>query len=207
MRDSCKRMHDQSGSIIVVALLVLLLMSIIGLSATSTSVTESFIVRNEALTRQNLGLVEAAAIEVANKVIVEITDAEAGERLSPASTTKDPFIVSWAEWSAGGTGSKRNAWYHPNTRDHVLDGDQTAIPPQFPQYIVPELLNDITLLNTRGEAGGSLRVAMVGWEPAKSGLWSLKVTSKPRRAARIMAEYVSPDYGVARLEMGIERQF
>lgn len=54
---------NQRGSTIVIALLVLVLLSLGGVTATKRAITESFTVRNTAIHKQNLSLAEAAARE------------------------------------------------------------------------------------------------------------------------------------------------
>ena len=54
---------NQQGSTIVIALLILVLLTLGGVTATKRSITESFTVRNTAIHKQNLSLAEAATKE------------------------------------------------------------------------------------------------------------------------------------------------
>lgn len=200
MRSRLEIIADSNGSIIVVALLVLLLMSIVGLSATSTSVSESFIIRNAGIYRQNLNLVEAAAFEVTQDAVLVLTDPE---RLSVDHPSRVDYVIAVAEWTAGSP-SKNDDWYDPASLGRVLDGDGTA----FPQYRVPTFLDDVTMIDdVRAEGNDPLRVALVGWAPSRRGSIKQFASQAVRLEGRVMAEYASADYGVTRLEVGIEREF
>jgi hypothetical protein len=90
----------------------------------------------------------------------------------------------------------------------------------FPQWIAPaqwvpptgtpdsNCASDLTLIyNIRGEttASAPMRVALVGWDAAPGS--SLKATKPTLKTATVRAEYVSPNYGRMRLEVGIRREF
>lgn len=198
MKSEHNIIKNADGSVIVVALLVLLLMSIIGLSATSTSVSESFIIRNAGIYRQNLNLAEAAVLEVTQHALFQVTDPSA--QLAVDSPIRADYMVSVAEWNASG---KNDDWYDTTSFGRVLDGAANV----FPQYRVPTFINDTTLITgVRTETGNPLRVALVGWAPA-GGSIKLFASQSIRLQGRVMAEYASEDYGVTRLEMGIEREF
>ena len=62
---------NQNGSVIVIALLVLVAMTLGGVTATQRSITESFTVRNAAIHKQNLQLAEMAAMEGAGRIMME----------------------------------------------------------------------------------------------------------------------------------------
>ncbi len=199
MKSEHNIIKNADGSVIVVALLVLLLMSIIGLSATGTSVNESFIIRNVGIYRQNLNLVEAAVLEVTQDALFLVSDPAA--ELAVDSPIRADYMVSETTWNASG---KNDDWYDTASLGRVLDG----APNVFPQYRVPRFINDTTLINgVRAEAGDPLRVALVGWLPAAGGSIKLYASQSIRLEGRVMAEYASEDYGVTRLEMGIEREF
>lgn len=55
--------NNQDGSIILIAMMMLVIMTVIGLMSSDTVVTENFIIRNESIYRQNMNMVEAAMIE------------------------------------------------------------------------------------------------------------------------------------------------
>ncbi len=64
----CAENHE-GGSIILVVLLILTLLTVAGISATYMSTTESFIVRNATIHKQNLQMAEAAAYVGARRIL------------------------------------------------------------------------------------------------------------------------------------------
>ena len=72
-KDQCigNPVSNQNGSVIVIALLVLVAMTLGGVTATQRSVTESFTVRNAAIHKQNLQLAEMAAMEGAGQLMMQ----------------------------------------------------------------------------------------------------------------------------------------
>jgi hypothetical protein len=216
-----KPMENQDGSVILIALILLLSMSIIGFSASQTSITESYILRNMAIHAQNISLLESAALSVAERAIIDIPD-PAEPFLSQTSPIRESYIISEADWNdpvLNGGVSLNDVWYNAGSggAGRVLSSaDGTT----FPQWIAPahwippggtpdsNCANNLTLIyNTRGEASASapMRVALVGWVPAPGG--SLKGTKSTPKLATVVAEYVSPDNGMMRLEVGIRREF
>ncbi|MBW2066495.1 MAG: hypothetical protein JRJ03_16420 [Deltaproteobacteria bacterium] len=103
----------QEGSVLIVALLILVLLTLIGISVTRTTEVEINIAGNEKLYKENLYLAEAGAMECAQRM------QEAAE-LSPAiqswlkglGTVSDTDIRSDAYWTANGQVSSMD----PNTR-------------------------------------------------------------------------------------------
>lgn len=65
MHKTISILKNEEGSVIVIALLILVLLTIIGISGTNTTVTELGIVRNEAIYKQNFFRAEAAAVNAA----------------------------------------------------------------------------------------------------------------------------------------------
>lgn len=191
----CFLIDNREGSIIVIALMLLAIMTIIGISATDTAVTESFIIRNMAIRKQNISLVETAAVE-ALQDLIQTTDTD-NLRENLPSPPRFSWINPDDSWAAAGNDTD---WYDEMYAGRVLDADAN--------WMVPNsVLNDnLSLINTRGEKGNNpLRVALVGWDAAPGS--SLKYTGATRKKGRILAEYVSPDNGLVRLEVGIERKF
>ncbi len=72
-KDQCigNPVSNQKGSVLVIALLILVAMTLGGITATKRSVTESFSVRNAAIHKQNLQLAEMAAMEGAGRIMME----------------------------------------------------------------------------------------------------------------------------------------
>ncbi|MBF0379272.1 MAG: pilus assembly PilX N-terminal domain-containing protein [Desulfamplus sp.] len=62
------RFNNQKGSTIVISLMILVVLTLIGISATNTSVIELKIAGNEKVYRQNFNLAEAAAMEAVQKL-------------------------------------------------------------------------------------------------------------------------------------------
>jgi type II secretory pathway pseudopilin PulG len=203
MRISQNPLNNQNGSVILVAIMLLALMTIIAISASSTAITESFIIRNVAIHKQNVSLVEAAALQLAQDALLNIRE-PANENLAESSPVREPYIITDTEWETSG---KKDDWYDFGTTNigRVLD-DPDDDPTTFPQYIEPELTTDMTLIeDVRGDTGAPLRIALVGWESAPGS--SLRSTMPTRKRARVMAEYMSEDFGMTRLELGIEREY
>ena len=65
MQKAISILKNEEGTVIVVALLILVLLTIIGISGTNTTVTELQIVGNDARYRQNFYRAEAAVMEAA----------------------------------------------------------------------------------------------------------------------------------------------
>jgi hypothetical protein len=214
-------MNNQNGSMILVALILLLMMSIIAFSSSRTAVTESFILRNTAIHQQNISLVESAALELAEQVLIDIPD-PANPHLAETSPvgTRQPYIISDDLWNSGSP-SKNDAWYSFSFgtlgAGRVLTGTGTNVSDPFlgvnrigsttyPQWVEPFCATELTLIDdVRDETGSPLRATVVGWVSAPGS--SLKLTKATRKRARVLAEYVSPNYGMSRLELGIEREF
>lgn len=219
---------NQSGSMILVAMLLLLMMTIIGISASNTSVTESYIIRNVGIYKQNMNMVESAVLELAQEALVNISS-PANFRLAEDSAGKERWIIPLTDWNDAAnfpyrsTGmSYHDAWY--DTGDNGsgrLFTDDDDDPATFPQYTwpgddffagntTPSPSGALTqlggILNIRNEAADTpLRMALVGWIVADGA--EMSVTTQNRWAGRILAEYVSPRYGMMRLEIGVERLF
>lgn len=60
--------NNQEGSVLVVALIMLVLLTILGIAATNTSTLETRIAGNERVYKQNLYAAEAAAMECAQRI-------------------------------------------------------------------------------------------------------------------------------------------
>lgn len=190
--------NNQDGSIILVAMMVLVIMTVIGLMSSSTVVTENFIIRNEAIHRQNMNMVEAAMMEQLQQFM----------QLQP----NNPNIVdvntsglAWINnikdaWAA-------NTWYAGDSSARILDVANSID------------INTSQNLADRGEAAaGNLRAAFVGWDIVQlpeGGSESLGVGANKAvwRRGRLLAEYVSRNaggedhgYGMLRMEIGVKRR-
>jgi hypothetical protein len=222
IRKSIERpLGNQDGSVILIALILLLAMSIIGFSAGQTSISESYILRNTAIHTQNISLLESAALSLAERVLIDIPD-PAAPFLSQSSSIRESYIIRTADWNNPGLNdgtSLNDVWYNTGAggAGRVLSSaDGTT----FPQWVAPakwvppvgtpdsNCLDNLSLIyNTRGEAPASapMRVALVGWVSAPGS--SLKGTKPTPKVGTVMAEYISPDNGMMRLVVGIRREF
>jgi hypothetical protein len=192
---------NQKGSVILVAIMLLALMTIIAISASKTAVVESMIIRNTAIHKQNISLAEAAALQLAQDALINIAD-PANPHLAESSPVREPYIITDTLWESSG---KKDDWYDfgPTVTGRVLSDPNSS---GFPQWIEPTLSTEMDLIDdVRKDTNAPLRVALVGWESAPGS--SLKGTKATRKRARVLAEYMSDDYGMTRLELGIEREF
>ena len=85
---------NEKGSVIVVTLLILLILTLAGISAINMSVTESYIIRNHAIHKQNLQLAEMAAREGLREVLNLYGDQE---QLNPYSEDSVDWLFSFQD--------------------------------------------------------------------------------------------------------------
>jgi len=177
----------------VLAMMVLLIMTIIGLVSSQSVVTENYIIRNQAIHKQNINMVESALM-VGLQQFMQIPDDDPVnfDINNPADTWLNNIRDTWAATD----------WYTENNMASILDGTNSAPVPD-------------TQIQTIREEAGNIRTSIVGWETvtlASGGGESLRVSS-PRqssvwRQGKILAEYVSDhtQYGRLRMEIGIKRR-
>jgi hypothetical protein len=194
----------QEGSIILIVLMLLVIMSLIGISSIDITVTESFMVRNTALRKQNLHLADAAAMEAVQRTL------DAGLNDNPALTLEidnilpdhpdhEPWVRPRSEFEAGALYTR---WYDRQDVGPVLNAGNSEIPLSIQN-------GDIATVSARGELNGSIRYALVGWEFKTSGAGNLNLASGQPilRIANVLTEYMSDRNGVIRLTVGVEREF
>jgi len=90
-------LRNQDGTAIVAALLILMLLTFVALTATDTTINEKAMVRNEAVFEQNFSLAESAALEGLQMLASKNNDAMnelIPSRLSVASMNKNLLINS-----------------------------------------------------------------------------------------------------------------
>lgn len=86
-------LKNEEGSAIVVALMILMIITIIGISSSNTTTVELQIVRNDGIYKQNLYLAEAAAQEAVQLIWnISRTDPFLLERRSPVWLNDDAVI-------------------------------------------------------------------------------------------------------------------
>jgi len=174
---------NQNGSAMVIALMVLLLLTLAGIAATNLSVTESFIVRNSGIHKQNLQLAEMAALEGLREILTRNGAQEliAGAALAPV----------WIR--------DRNLWNNDPTLN--LAGDDS-----FPLTDNNSVAAEFDTLVVRGEAGDEpLRYYFVGWRDMPGA--SLKMTGAMWRQGRVISVYDSDRFGLASVEVGVVKLF
>lgn len=173
----------QEGSVILIVIILLALLTVGGISATNLSVTESFITRNNAIHKQNLQLAELSAMEGLRRIMSENNPAE----LLPGTTSQ-----AWIH--------NRKTW---NSCPTVAAAANSAVPNSVTG-------NDIDIISQRGEpitsADSPMRYYFVGWSP--SPLNSLTMTGGASwRTGKVIGVYNSDQYGFEAVELGVLRRF
>ncbi len=193
----------ENGSVIVLALMILAIMTVIAIMSADTTITENFIVRNTAIHRQNVNLVEAALMEGLQDVIqIDATDPS---NLDPDSSSSDWIVSKDTNWTT-------DDWYKPDSTTRCLTTGNSVIP----DLVTNDNTNSLSILSDRGEDdNNTLRIALVGWE-LESGS-TAKMTgggAPPCKKGRVLGEYVSLDssskdngFGMLRMELGVRRYF
>lgn len=188
-----KPIRNQNGSMIVIALMILVTITIIGLVSSDSVVTEQFILRNQGIYKQNVNMVEGVIMEGLQFFMQRPPDDQniidiAGSNI--INDIKSPLAT--------------NTWYAIDPPARILTAGINLIP----IAVVPQTLTD------RGEnLANNLTAAFVGWNIVNlpgGGSESLGVgVNKPIwRQGRLMAEYLSTNnrYGVLRMEIGVKRR-
>jgi hypothetical protein len=188
--------RNQEGSVIFIALMVLVIMTVVGLMMSQTVVTENFIVRNQGIYKQNIYMTEAALMEGLQRFMQLNAD---DDDIVDVNNSTLAWINSThtTDFSTDGTG----LWYMPDSSTRILDAGN-SLP-----------ITTSQTLGDRGEAAsGNLRTGFVGWLPVTmpgGGSESLAVgANKPVwRQGRLLAEYVSnAGGGMMRMEIGVRRK-
>jgi hypothetical protein len=196
-----EEVRNQRGAVILMVLMTLALMMIIGISAIRMSAFEALSIRNVGIYKQNLHLVESAAVEGVQRIVDMEFDGDVSD-LDPRRTTQS-WIQDDEDWEM----NREKKWCSASSSGPVLNaGNSTA-----PECVMKGSAANNVILLQRGEfdtdnrQAAFLRYAFVGWNPAHG--CTLKATAPARRAGRILAEYASDRYGILRLEVGVERKF
>ena len=198
---------NQNGSVIVLVLMILTVMTVLGIVSSDSVVTENFIVRNSGIHQQNLSMLEASLME-GLQAFFQISDA-AANNFSP-NGPNGLWIndVNNTTPSAGDPEEFINTIWYENTFTQRCLNLGNSID-----------ANTLPLLARRGEsANGNLRYAVVGFGPkdlGSAGSESLVVGAGPVwHEGRIISEYVSADAGgngngngMLRMEIGVQRQW
>jgi len=181
---------NERGVVLVVVLLVLTLLTITGISATHMSTTESLIVRNTAIHKQNLQLAEMAAMEGVRRIL----DWSDASDLEPASSSeswlfeKDPVFVS-----SDGSGSQIRL---------------TGLPAGVKIDSDVEPYTESNIIDQRGEQGDEpLWYFFVGWEEAEAYKMDDDDDDALLRTGKVVGVYNSSRHGRAAVEIGVKKLF
>ena len=191
-------LDNQNGSVIVLALMLLAIMTVIGIVSSNTVVTEKFIMRNVGIHKQNASLVDSALMQ--------------GLQEFMQINTGNPNLFNPAA----------SVWINDRNRNNPGDPEFLINTIWYETVFTQRCLNaanstdanTLPLLTTRGEnMNRNLRYAVVGWSPVPG--MSVTVGGGPTwRQGRIIAEYVSLDgggngngNGLIRKEMGVKQQW
>ena len=193
--DGLYPLANDNGSIMVLVLMILVVMTAIGIVSSNTVITENRIVRNAAIHRENINLVESALMEGLQRFM----------QLDP--NNPDNFDEDFLndDWINPPSGAFDNApgtqgWYETSFQGKVL-GFNNSLEVNMP------------ILTTRGEDhNGNLRVALVGWEAVEGD--KVDYGELVMHRGRCVAEYVSLNaagndngYGLLRMEIGLRREW
>lgn len=191
--------NNQDGSVIIVALMALVIMTVIGLMSSDMVVTENFIIRNQGIYKQNVNMLEAAIMEGLQQFMQMPVD---DPNLMDVNGSTTDFINNInSNWAS-------TTWYVPDSSARVL------APATSLNITTPQSLED------RGEAGGgNLLVSFVGWEivtlpgGGSESLVSGAAQQAVIKKGRILGEYISQDagganngFGLLRMEIGVLRK-
>ena len=210
---------DENGSIIVIVVMLLALMSIIGISSTNTTITENMIVRNAGIRKENLHMLDTIAAEAYQRVNdVEYSDPAdptaflTVDEILPEMPGHFPWVHDKDVWATSGNLAD---WYDRDFVGRVLVPGNSAVPESIfdPTSADPDEDNKIMVINNRGEWDGvpnnsPIRYALVGWEFVLDENIAVNVPGAPKlKMANLLVEYVSEDFGVMRLIVGIKKEF
>ena len=113
MKKPISILKNEQGSAIVVAMLVLLLLTIIGVSATQNSITELAIVRNDLLYKDQRFKAEGAAMEavqwIENIADTVLQDDTATTELSKFDINLSTFDLNDGSWKLSAIDEEQNA--------------------------------------------------------------------------------------------------
>jgi hypothetical protein len=189
-------LNNPNGSVMVIVLMVLTIMTAIGIVSSDMVVTENFIIRNVGIHKQNASLVDSALMRGLQEFMQLDNSIPGNFDPAPSVWINDRNITT-----VGAPEEFINTiWYETNFTRRCLN------------FLNSNDANTLPLLTTRGEnANGNLRYAVVGWAPVPG--MSITVGGGPTwRQGRIIAEYVSADaggndngFGLVRQEMGVKQ--
>ena len=199
-------LENQKGSVIVLVLMILAIMTVIGIVSSDTLVTENAIIRNVGIHKQNTSLVDSALMIGLQRFM----------QLDPTDGTLfDPALNLWINDVNNNPPNMgdpeefiNTIWYQTTFSQRCLDANNSVDVATLNPAILP-------LITTRGEAAnGTLRYAVVGWSPVPGMPVNTGTGNPTWKQGRIITEYVSADavgndngFGLIRQEMGLKRQW
>ena len=201
---------NEDGSVIVLVLMALVTLTVIAIVSSDSLVTENFIVRNLAIRKQNVYLLDSALMR-GYQEFMQIPDTNTAN-FNPNAGPNAAWINDVNnDPPTGGDPEEfiNTIWYENIFSQRCLGAANSQVE------------NTVPLLTTRGEnVTAGLRYAIVGWAPVNlgNGGGSTSIVITPNQpnwhAGRLMAEYVSADaggndngFGMLRQEMGLRRKW
>ena len=201
-------LDNQQGSVIVLVLMVLTIMTVLGIVSSDSVVTENFIVRNVGIHQQNVSILDSALM-VGLQEFMQISDADAGNFAANGGPNSAWFNNMHNTTPAAGDPEEfiNTIWYENVFTRRCLDAANS----QRRQYPAPaghpgrECQRQPELCGRGIRAGGS---GLDGGESLVVG------AGANWRQGRILSEYVSADAGgndngngMLRMEIGVKRMW
>jgi type IV pilus assembly protein PilX len=120
--------ENEEGSVIIMSVLILVVLSIVGFSANRTSTTEMQIVRNDATYQQNFYLAESGAVQAAQR-LNNINDPTTLKNRAPAwlnilqdlDSDNDDNLDAIGTWFASSGGSQTGDVSSLSSADHTIE--------------------------------------------------------------------------------------
>lgn len=187
-------LSNEKGSVIVIALIVLVILTLGGISAIQRSVTESFIVRNSAIYKQNLQLAESAAA-MGMREIIQIDPDDLEDNNLP-----EPWMMSKGDWETAPLANFGD-FDDTNSKSYVET---------YKEETGAEELPGTHPLKQRGEeGGGTLRYYFVGWElaPGEDQVQAALGEEPVQWLGRVIGAYESEHFGRKWIELGVGKKF
>ncbi|WP_155315752.1 hypothetical protein [Desulfosarcina alkanivorans] len=197
-------LSNENGSVMVLVLMVLAIMTVIGIVASNTVITENSIIRNVGIYKQNASLLDSSLMRGLQEFL-QIPDNDP-DNFTPAlsvwinDVNNDPPSVGDPEEFIN------TIWYESTFTQRCLNAANSNVADSLP------------ILADRGEdLNDNLRYAVVGWEVVDlgtSGSESMSMGKPVWHQGRILGEYVSLDAGgdgngngLMRMEIGVKRMW
>jgi hypothetical protein len=199
-----KPLDNQDGSVIVLVLMVLVIMTVIGIMSSDTIVTENFVTRNMGIYKQNEALVQSALMQGLQQVMqIPVGNPD---NFDPPGSATSIMINDHNDNPATNPIGDGGDWYSTTFNSRCLTAANSNDADSGGTY---------QLLAARGEGGlGNLRFALVGWEAISGSGLSLGQGKPIWHKGRIVAEYVSLNaagsdngFGLMRMELGVRQQW